>query len=58
MIMKQSRFRVADDFEYCPDRFIESQVAQVADDFEYCPDRILMTKETHEKLDCLKNHVL
>ncbi len=52
--MKQSRFRVADDSEYCPDRFIDSWITQVADDFEYCPDRFLLTKKTHEKLDCLK----
>ena len=24
--MKQSRFRVADDFEYCPDRFLLTKV--------------------------------
>ena len=52
--MKQSHFRVADDSEYCPDRFIDSWITQVADDSEYCPDRFLLTRKTHEKLDCLK----
>ncbi len=53
--MKQSRFRVADDSEYYPDRFsLTVKVTQVADDSEYYPIRFYWLKITHEELDCLK----